>query len=415
MVFLALLALHQCSGLSRDLGADDEQGGQGGQGGGGGGGGAPRRGLGGLGGQGEERNAGVRGGRRLKMKLDEELDDGAGGGGGGGNGAGGGAGAGADGSAGGGAVEVSVARVEAAARAIGQSHDPLKLLFGLALLLYGRSFPHLILFTHAFKISGWPMLLSASQKMGVGYASITKGANKAHMSAVQAFAAALHPELMLEALRGVHYGLVSCLASVVSPVAGAAGVGLSLGQSVDRHVQPLLTKYVATDARLAQLAPRPRLWAEKAVDHAPELLSMVAALSSMGIVNLLSGCLLGAQLVVDVGLVYAQHQLRRFALRSDHALLHKVAANFNPKHAAAGGVSYVVALMGLASQLRRGAGPLSFPIKVVSVCFFFVCLCARVGVWACERVCVCGRCVLALYLGRTAVFRVQGAGCRVSV
>ena len=108
-------------------------------------------------------------------------------------------------------------------------------------------------------------------------------------------------------------------------------------------------------------------------DHAPELLSMAAALSSMGIVNLLSGCLLGAQLVVDVGLVYAQHQLRRFALRSDHALLHKVAANFNPKHAAAGGVSYVVALMGLASQLRRGAGPLSFPIKVVSVCFFFVC------------------------------------------
>ena len=74
---------------------------------------------------------------------------------------------------------MSVARVEAAARAIGQSHDPLKLLFGLALLLYGRSFPHLILFTHAFKISGWPMLLSASQKMGVGYASITKGANKA--------------------------------------------------------------------------------------------------------------------------------------------------------------------------------------------------------------------------------------------
>ena len=194
MVFLALLALHQCSGLSRDLGADDEQGGQGGQGGGGGGGGAPRRGLGGLGGQGEERNAGVRGGRRLKMKLDEELDDGAGGGGGGGGGAGGGAGAGADGSAGGGAVEVSVARVEAAARAIGQSHDPLKLLFGLALLLYGRSFPHLILFTHAFKISGWPMLLSASQKMGVGYAAYTMNVNKRHVSAAKALAAALHPD-----------------------------------------------------------------------------------------------------------------------------------------------------------------------------------------------------------------------------
>ena len=77
------------------------------------------------------------------------------------------------------------------------------------------------------------------------------------------------------------------------------------------------------------------------------------------------------QLVVDVALVHVQHQLKRFALRSDHALLHKVggnqhffgselcqqvAANFNPKHVAAGGITYVVALTGFLSQLRRGSG-----------------------------------------------------------
>lgn len=139
---------------------------------------------------------------------------------------------------------------------------------------------------------------------------------------------------------------VSCLASVVSPVAGAAGwffpepcllvsevytacscvvlsvlshgvrsktrleitldslcnyagVGLSLGKSLDRHVQPLLSKYIATQVlfccvtwwppsdpgrnrvkhqlsffalltshrwlqdRMRQLTPRARLWAEK--------------------------------------------------------------------------------------------------------------------------------------------------------
>ena len=50
-----------------------------------------------------------------------------------------------------------------------------------------------------------------------------------------------------------------------------------------------------------------------------------------------------------------------------------MAANFNPKHAAAGGVTYLVALMGLASQLRRGAGPLSFPIKVMDWCCFVYC------------------------------------------
>jgi len=201
--------------------------------------------------------------------------------------------------------------------------------------------------------------------MALGYGAYTKGVNKGNVSAFKALTAALHPEHMLEGLRGLHYGLVSCLASVVSPVAGAAGVGLSLGKSVDAHVQPLLSNYVATPSRMEKLPPRARLWAEKALQHGAEGLGMIAAISTMGIVNLLSGCLLGAQLLVDVAMVYAQQQLKRFALRSDHALLHKVAANFNPKHAAAGGVTYAVALLGLASQLRRGAGPLSFPIKMM--------------------------------------------------
>lgn len=301
-------------------------------------------------------------GSRNKMKLSTFDDDDAAFAAAGGA-PGGGAGEAAPGP--GAPVDFSVDKIESLVGTIVQSQDALKLVFGLGLLFYGRSLPHLILFTHAFKVSGWPMVLSASHKMAAAYEAYTRGVNKRHISAAGALAAMVHPEQMLEALRGVHYGLVSCLASVVSPVAGAAGVGLSLGKSLDRHLQPLLTKYIATQGRMRQLTPRARLWAEKAVGHAAEMLAMIAAISTMGMVNLLSGCLLGAQLVVDVAMVYAQQQLKRFALRSDHALLHKVAANFNPKHAAAGGVTYLVALMGLASQLRRGAGPLSFPVKVV--------------------------------------------------
>jgi hypothetical protein len=144
------------------------------------------------------------------------------------------------------------------------------------------------------------MLESASQKMACGYAAFTKGVNKRSFPALRAVTAALHPEQILEALRGVHYGLVSCLASVVSPVAGAAGVGLSLGKSIDVHVQPLLAKYVTTQARMSQLAPRARLWAEQSGAHASQALAMLAALSTMGIVNLLSGCLLGVYVCVYV-------------------------------------------------------------------------------------------------------------------
>ena len=53
-----------------------------------------------------------------------------------------------------------------------------------------------------------------------------------------------------------------------------------------------------------------------------------------------------------------------------------MAANFDPKHTGAGAVTYLVAIMGLASQLRRGAAPLSFPVKVC------VCMCVRVCVCA---------------------------------
>jgi hypothetical protein len=40
------------------------------------------------------------------------------------------------------------------ARVISFARDPLKLLFGVGLLLYGRDFAHLILFSQAFKVTG---------------------------------------------------------------------------------------------------------------------------------------------------------------------------------------------------------------------------------------------------------------------
>ena len=86
------------------------------------------------------------------MKL-SALDDDDGFPSGGGNG---GPGGGEDAGGAGAPVDFSVDRIESLLRTVSQSQDPLKLLFGLGLLFYGRSLPHLILFTHAFKVAPVP-------------------------------------------------------------------------------------------------------------------------------------------------------------------------------------------------------------------------------------------------------------------
>jgi hypothetical protein len=48
----------------------------------------------------------------------------------------------------------SVARVERFIKMIEPIKDPIKFLFGIGLLLHGRSFAHLILFTQVFLTSG---------------------------------------------------------------------------------------------------------------------------------------------------------------------------------------------------------------------------------------------------------------------
>jgi hypothetical protein len=127
---LFVLVVQGCTGLSRDGGAssDEEKYGRPGADGAAG---SMRRGLGGLNNQnpGDERPAAARGGRRMKLTLDDEFDPAGGGDGGGGGGAA------PEGMV---PVDFSVAKVESAFSAIGQSKDPLKLLFGLALLFYGR-------------------------------------------------------------------------------------------------------------------------------------------------------------------------------------------------------------------------------------------------------------------------------------
>jgi len=173
---------------------------------------------------------------------------------------------------------------------------------------------------------------------------------------LQALAATLQPEEVMELIAGLHYGLVTCIAAVVSPAVGAAGVGLSVGQSVDRHVQPLIRRYVATDKRLLTLkSPHLRHWLNSLANHASEMAGVVAALSFLNF-RLLSGCLLGAQLVVDVSMQGLQQHLRRLARRSDHTLLHRAARNFDPARAASGAWTYLTALAGLASQLRYTRG-----------------------------------------------------------
>ncbi len=69
---------------------------------------------------------------------------------------------------------------------------------------------------------------------------------------------------------------------------GAAGVGLSVGQSVDRQVQPLLRKYVATERRLSALKSHHiRHWLHSLTTHASEVirlpLSLARAVSPLGV------------------------------------------------------------------------------------------------------------------------------------
>jgi hypothetical protein len=53
---------------------------------------------------------------------------------------------------------------------------------------------------------------------------------------------------------------VSCPMSHVPCLTGAAGVGLSLGKSVDKHLQPLLSTYLATGMSPAALVYLHRYW-----------------------------------------------------------------------------------------------------------------------------------------------------------
>mmetsp|Transcript_23239 Transcript_23239/g.36340 ORF Transcript_23239/g.36340 Transcript_23239/m.36340 type:complete len:114 (+) Transcript_23239:919-1260(+) len=86
----------------------------------------------------------------------------------------------------------------------------------------------------------------------------------------------------------------------------------------------------------------------------------------MSVVNVISGCLVGAELLVHVGLHQLQYQLRRFSKRSNHALLRKAATNFDPKAVSTAGLTYTLALSGFLLQMRRGAGThMYLPLKVL--------------------------------------------------
>jgi hypothetical protein len=266
-----------------------------------------------------------------------------------------------------GALDLSVEKVESVARAMLPAVTPLKLMFGAALLFHARAFAHLILFTHAFNISGGPGLKQVAVKIKGRYLKILNHVDRSSVSFLRVILVVLHPDQVVAAIGAVHYGLMTCLASVVSPLAGAAGVGLSLGRSVDRHVQPVLRRYVASPERLAELPScRLRAWANLATVHMAELAGVFTAVNAIGLVNLASGCLLGATLVVDVVLLHVEKQLKRFSARSNHVLLQKVASNFDPKLvASSGGFTYAIALLGFLTQIRNSKCGMSFLSKTV--------------------------------------------------
>lgn len=249
---------------------------------------------------------------------------------------------------------------------LARGYGPVKLLFGLGLLFNGTAFAHLILFTHAFNISGTPLLRSALLKIAAA-GKLRALSGRQPGGAMASLSSALQPQPLLEVLSGVHYGVVACIAAVVSPVAGAAGVGLSVGQILDRHVQPLVRRYWMTNRRLLSMAEGRRVWADAAVSYSASAVSVLVALSSIKYINVLSGSLLGAQWVVDQALLYLEQLLSALAARSSSPLVHRAASSCcQHSHPLLGGsLTIGIAAASFFSQLNAAPQPTSMPFKVL--------------------------------------------------
>ena len=149
----------------------------------------------------------------------------------------------------------------------------------------------------------------------------------------------------------------------MSPMVAAIFVGLSLGQSADRHVQPFVRENISK-LRLS-LEGINTIWISYGIKNLSQAVCVALALVNAEMVTIFSGSLLGAELLTGIGVRHLHAQIQRLAQRSEHALLQKAAANFNPRHRSIHAAKYFLAILAFFSQLGKLSGNMSLPFRLI--------------------------------------------------
>jgi len=227
----------------------------------------------------------------------------------------------------------------------------LRVLFGVGLLLFGRNFGHVILFVQAFKVSAYPIVYAALSRVAASYRRYIAATDPHLVYPWTAIASNVDPQAVSSLLWGSFAGATACIGATMSPVVGATYVGLSLGQGADQHVQPFIREQLSRLSVFSQGINN--VWVSYAVRSASQAACVAAALANGEVVSVFSGALIGSHILTELAVRHAHSQIRRFAKRSDHALLQKAAAHFNPQHKSVHAIKYGVAVLAFMSQLRH--------------------------------------------------------------
>jgi len=261
------------------------------------------------------------------------------------------------------APDLSMASLGVYARLLQPIQVPLRVLFGLGLLLFGRDFGHVILFVQAFNVSAYPTVYAALSRVAASYRRFIAATDPRSVYPWTALVSNVDPQAVSSLLWGSFTGATACIGAVVSPIVGATFVGLSLGQSADKHVQPFIREHMSKLTMFSQGINN--VWISYAVKSASQAACVAVALANAEVVCIFSGTLIGSQLLTELVVRHIHSQIKRFARRSDHALLQKAAAHFNPQHKSVHAVQYGVAVLAFMSQLGKVQDTMSLPSRLV--------------------------------------------------
>mmetsp|Transcript_55536 Transcript_55536/g.136086 ORF Transcript_55536/g.136086 Transcript_55536/m.136086 type:complete len:242 (-) Transcript_55536:233-958(-) len=214
----------------------------------------------------------------------------------------------------------------------------------------------------AFKVTGYPLVSDGIAGIQSDYKHFTSGVDKRSINPIQALKASVDPSSIRSILAGIYAGILACLAAVVSPLAGATGVGLSIGNTVEPHIRPVVRQQLVRFE--SGMAGGRNAWLDYAAGSSAQVVSVVFALISIKFINTLSGALMGAQMVTEVLAKYFGMFLRTLAWRFDKPWLQQAASGFSTKHMAVGAISWAMAGGAFAWQARNSAS-MSLTMKIV--------------------------------------------------